>query len=83
MPRKVKKVMGSESSAEKEVPREDIFTGVAEEEEQEEDFMLDERNDIYTAKGGGATLQVPVTAGTKSQSSLRGGGRLEGQPAPL
>ena len=41
--------------------------------------MIDERNDdIYTAKGG--ALQVPVTAGTKSQSSLRGGGRIEGGP---
>ena len=35
-------------------------------------------DDIYTAKGG--ALQVPVTAGTKSQSSLRGGGRIEGGP---
>ncbi len=38
------------------------FTGVAEEEE--EDFMIDERNDIYTAKGIGMPLQVPVTAAT-------------------
>jgi hypothetical protein len=37
--------------------------------------MIDERNEVYTAKGG--ILQVPVTAGTKSQSSLRGGGRIE------
>ena len=49
---------------------------VAEEEEELDDdlLLLDERNDIYTAKGG--ALQVPVTAGTKSQSSLRGGGRV-------
>ncbi len=51
---------------------------MAEEEEQDDDLMIDERNDIYSAKGG--ALQVPVTAGTKSQSSLRGGGRIEGGP---
>lgn len=40
--------------------------------------MMDERNDVYTAKGGGMMLQVPpLTAGTKSQSSLRGGGGRE------
>ncbi len=54
----------------------DPFSGVAEEEEQEEDLLMDERNDIYTAKG--SALQVPVTAGTKSQSSIRGGGRIDG-----
>ncbi len=39
--------------------------------EEDEEDMVDERNDVYTAKG---FLEVPVTAGTKSQSSLRGGG---------
>jgi hypothetical protein len=47
---------------------EQISLGVPEEDEED---MVDERNDVYTAKG---FLEVPVTAGTKSQSSLRGGG---------
>jgi hypothetical protein len=36
----------------------------------EEEDEMDERNDVYTAKGGHG-LAVPVTV--KSQSSLRGG----------